>query len=114
MEKRLFGRGGSGVPIPDLMELQIKAYEQFLQKDVHWSDRDNIGIESILREIYPIESYDGKITLEYLGYELGRPRYTVDECRQLKMTFGAPFKIRLRMVKETESVGRRSTSGRSR
>jgi DNA-directed RNA polymerase subunit beta len=104
MEKRLFGRGGSGVPIPDLMELQIKAYEQFLQKDVHWSDRDNIGIESILREIYPIESYDGKITLEYLGYELGRPRYTVDECRQLKLTFGAPFKIRLRMVKETESV----------
>ena len=84
------GRGGA-IAIPDLMELQIKAYDQFLQKNVHWSDRDNIGLEAILQEIFPIESYDKKIVLEYIGYDLGRPRYSTEECRQLKLTFGAPF-----------------------
>ena len=58
MESRTFGRGMLAVPVPDLMELQIKAYDQFLQKDVHWSDRDNAGLESILQEIFSIESYD--------------------------------------------------------
>ncbi|MFQ5654233.1 MAG: DNA-directed RNA polymerase subunit beta, partial [Planctomycetota bacterium] len=104
VEIRVFGRGTSAVPIPDLMELQIKAYDQFLQKDVHWSDRDNVGLEAILQEIFPIESYDKKTSLDYLGYELGRPRYSTDECRQLKLTFGAPFKVRCRLAKETESI----------
>ena len=100
----VFGGGIRTVPIPNLMELQMNAYSQFLQKGVHFSDRDNIGLESILREIFPIESYDGSISLTYLGYDLGRPRYTVDECRQLKLTYGTPFKIRLRMEKEGESI----------
>ena len=97
---KVFGSGLRAVQIPNLMELQINAYSQFLQRDVHWADRDNIGLESILREIFPIESYDGSINLTYLGYDLGSPRYTVDECRQLKLTYGAPFKIRLQLVKE--------------
>ena len=100
----VFGGGIRTVPIPNLMELQRNAYSQFLQRGVHWTDRDNIGLESILREIFPIESYDGTISLTYLGYDLGRPRYTVDECRQLKLTYGTPFKIRLRMEKEGESI----------
>ncbi len=104
MTIRRFGTGGGTIAIPDLMELQIKAYDQFLQKERHWSDRDNVGLEAILQEIFPIESYDKKTVLEYIGYELGRPRYSEEECRQLKLTFGAPFKIRCRMVKETESI----------
>jgi len=101
---KVFGSGLRAVQIPNLMELQINAYSQFLQRDVHWADRDNIGLESILREIFPINSYDESITLTYLGYDLGSPRYTVDECRQLKLTYGAPFKIRLRLEKEGESL----------
>ncbi|MEE8142914.1 MAG: DNA-directed RNA polymerase subunit beta [Planctomycetota bacterium] len=104
MEVKIFGSRALAVSVPDLMELQIKAYAQFLQKDVHWSDRDNAGLEAILQEIFSIESYDKKISLDYIGYELGRPRYTTDECRQLKLTYGAPFKIRCRLVKENESI----------
>ena len=104
MERRVFGSGSTTVAIPDLMELQIKAYDQFLQKEVHWSDRNNMGLEAILQEIFPMESYDKKISLEYIGYDLGRPRYSTQECRQLKLTFGAPFKIRCRLIKENESI----------
>jgi len=97
---RRYGKSQDAVEVPNLMKLQIEAYERFLQADVHYSDRDNVGLEAILREIFPIKSYDGKITLTYIGYELGRPRYNPDECRQLRLTYGMPFKIRVRLEKE--------------
>ena len=54
----------------------------------------------MLREIFPIESYDKSLRLEYLRYELGKPRYEPDECRQLRLTYGRPFKVWLRLTKE--------------
>ena len=68
--------------IPDLTELQIKSYEDFLQADVPGTERGRPGLESILREVFPIESYDGNLRLEYISYDLGEPRYTPDECRR--------------------------------
>ena len=88
------------VEVPNLMRLQVEAYDRFLQAEVHYSDREHVGLEAILREIFPIKSYDGKISLEYVGYELGRPRYSPDECRQLRLTYGMPFKIRVRLEKD--------------
>jgi hypothetical protein len=49
--------------------------------------------------VFPIYSYDKTMCLEYVGYELGQPRYTIEECRQLRLTFGYPFKVRLRLIK---------------
>jgi DNA-directed RNA polymerase subunit beta len=63
------------------------------------SSRPARGLEELLREVFPIYSYDKTMCLEYVGYELGRPRYTIDECRKLRLTFGYPFKVRLRLVK---------------
>src|SRR4029079_9364103 len=54
----------------------------------------------VLREIFPIESYDKTIALEYLRYELGKPRYGPDECRQLPLTHRRPFRVWLRLKKE--------------
>ena len=97
---RRYGKQLESVEVPDLMRLQIDAYERFLQADVHYSDREIVGLEAILREIFPIKSYDGKISLDFVGYELGRPRYSTDECRQLRLTYGMPFKIRVRLEKD--------------
>ncbi|MGQ9589192.1 MAG: DNA-directed RNA polymerase subunit beta [Planctomycetota bacterium] len=97
---RRYGKARESFRVPNLMELQIRAYERFLQADVHPADRENVGLEAILREVFPIKSYDGKITLTYLGYELGRPHYSPDECRQLRLTYGMPLKIRVRLEKE--------------
>jgi DNA-directed RNA polymerase subunit beta len=82
------------------MELQTKSYARFLQADVALRRRDNIGLQAILREVFPITSYDGSLSLEFVSYELGQPRYNPDECRQLRLTYGAPFKIRLKLMRE--------------
>ncbi|MBN1420740.1 MAG: DNA-directed RNA polymerase subunit beta [Planctomycetes bacterium] len=104
MDTRTYGKSAERLRVPNLMDLQVRAYERFLQKDIPPAERDNVGLEAILREIFPIKSYDGKLSLEYIGYELGRPRYAPDECRELRLTFGAPFKIRVRLDKDPEPI----------
>jgi DNA-directed RNA polymerase subunit beta len=99
-EVRNFGRFGDAVDVPPLTDVQLKSYDRFLQLDVPPDKREAIGLEGVLREIFPIESYDKKITLEYIKYELGKPRYDPDECRQLRLTYGRPFRVWLRLRKD--------------
>ncbi|MEQ1630728.1 MAG: DNA-directed RNA polymerase subunit beta [Planctomycetota bacterium] len=103
METVVYGRFRSVAEIPDLVEMQTKSYREFLQPETSAARRRNEGLEALLREVFPIYSYDKSLCLEYISYELGRPRYTVEECRKLRLTFGYPFKIRVRLVKR-ESV----------
>jgi DNA-directed RNA polymerase subunit beta len=86
--------------MPDLTQIQTRSYQAFLQHEVPHSKRADQGIEGVLREIFPIESYDKTLRLEYVRYELGKPRYEPDECRQLRLTYGRPFKVWLRLTKE--------------
>ncbi len=99
-EVRHFGSGNKAPFIPDLTEIQTRSYAAFLQDEAPAEKRKNQGLEGVLREIFPIESYDKQIKLDYLRYELGKPRYTPDECRQLRLTYGRPFRIWLRLNKE--------------
>ncbi len=99
-EVRRFGKFKEHFPIPDLTQIQTASYAKFLQYETPPEDRDDYGIEGVLREIFPIESYDKSLRLEYIRYELGKPRYSPDECRQLKLTYGRPFKVWLRLTKE--------------
>src|SRR6516162_11571103 len=97
--QRDFGRFGDAVDVPDLTEVQTRSYDRFLQLDVIWDKRTATGLEGVLKEIFPIESYDKKIALEYIKYDLGKPRYDPDECRQLRLTYGRPFRVWLRLRK---------------
>src|SRR5689334_2145633 len=97
---RDFGRFGDAVEVPPLTDVQTRSYDRFLQLDVATEKRTNTGLEGVLREIFPIESYDKTINLQYLRYELGKPRYGPDECRQLRLTYGRPFRVWLRLNKE--------------
>ena len=99
METVVYGRFRSVAEIPDLVEMQTKSYREFLQPETSPARRRNEGLEALLREVFPIYSYDKSLCLEYVSYELGRPRYTVEECRKLRLTYGYPFKIRVRLVK---------------
>lgn len=97
---RNFGRFGDAFPVPPLTDVQTRSYDRFLQLDVAPEKRTPTGLEGVLREIFPIESYDKSISLEYLKYDLGKPRYDPDECRQLRLTYGRPFRVWLRLNKE--------------
>src|SRR5436190_18135165 len=97
---RNFGHFGDTVKVPTLTDIQTRSYDRFLQLDVMPEKRTASGLEGVLREIFPIESYDKTLSLEYLRYELGKPRYGPDECRQLRLTYGRPFRVWLRLVKD--------------
>ncbi len=97
---RSFGSGRDAPITPNLTQIQTASYEDFLQGDLDPNGRKNQGLESVLREIFPIESYDKSISLDYLRYELGKPRYTPAECRQLRLTYGRPFRVWMRLNKE--------------
>ncbi|HZZ79685.1 MAG TPA: DNA-directed RNA polymerase subunit beta, partial [Gemmataceae bacterium] len=99
-EERNFGRFGDAVEVPSLTDVQTKSYDRFLQLEEDPLKRENSGLEGVLREIFPIESYDKTLSLDYVKYELGKPRYGPDECRQLRLTYGRPFKVWLRLKKE--------------
>lgn len=102
-QERNFGRFGDAVEVPTLTDVQVRSYERFLQLDITVEKRQPVGLEGVLREIFPIESYpshDKKLSLEFIKYELGKPRYTPDECRQLRLTYGRPFRVWLRLNKE--------------
>ena len=96
---RSFARYQDIIEIPDLVEIQRKAYDEFLLAEIPQATRPATGLEELLREVFPIYSYDKTMCLEYVGYELGKARYSIEECRKLRLTFGYPFKVRLRLVK---------------
>ncbi len=97
---RKFGSGREYQIPSDLTKIQTEHFAAFVQADVDPEKRKNQGIESVLKEIFPIESYDKSLRLEYIRYELGKPRFTPEECRQLRLTYGRPFRVWLRLVKE--------------
>ncbi|MFO0878291.1 MAG: DNA-directed RNA polymerase subunit beta [Gemmataceae bacterium] len=101
---RNFGCNDDTAEIPPLTDIQTVSYARFLQLDSPAQERDESGLEGVLREIFPIKSYDGTISLDYIKYELGKPRFGPDECRQLRLTYGRPFRVWLRLNKQPAPV----------
>ncbi len=100
-----FSKVGDAIEPPDLTNIQTDSYERFLQADADPDRRKSEGLEALLREVFPIVSYDEKTRLEYVSYELGEPRYNSEECRQLRLTYGRPLRLRVRLVrKDTKDV----------
>lgn len=89
------------IDLPNLIEVQIKSYQQFLQADRLPHERVNQGLEEVFTEVFPIKSYDEKIILEYLSYNLGVPKYTPEECVRRGITYNVPLKVKFRLTDET-------------
>jgi len=89
------------IDLPNLIEVQIKSYEQFLQSDVFPDERENIGLQEVFSEIFPIKSYDEKTVIEYLSYNLGVPKYEPQECIRRGITYNVTLKVRFRLTDET-------------
>src|ERR1700693_3123639 len=92
-----FGKIPSIVEIPNLIEIQKRSYEQFLQKDVAPERRDETGLQAVFKSVFPIADYNGNAMLEFHSYHFGDPKYTVEECHDRGMTFAIPLKVTLRL-----------------
>ena len=93
-----FSKISSPVEIPNLIELQRKSYEKFLQAEVAPNKREDSGLQAVFKSVFPIEDFNRTASLEFESYVLEKPKYDVIECRQRGMTFAAPLKITVRLV----------------
>src|SRR5438093_395496 len=93
-----FGKIPSIVEIPNLIEVQKRSYETFLQKDVPADRREDVGLQAVFKSVFPIADYNDNALLEFDSYHFGDPKYTVEECHDRGMTFAIPLKVTLRLV----------------
>jgi len=104
MEQRKdFGKLTAVIEPPDLIEIQTKSYRDFLQADVQPAKRLPQGLQGILKEVFPIESYDGAYVLDFVKYELSNPKYGALEALGEGQTYAAPLHITFRL-KEGDEV----------
>ena len=93
-----FGDIKNTLEIPHLLSLQLNSYKDFLQLDVPPEAREEKGLEGVFRSVFPIEDFNKTATLEFVSYEIGKPKYDVDECISKGLTYEAPIRIKVRLV----------------
>jgi len=93
--------------IPDLLGVKKQSYDDFLMLGA--KDRSDSGIEKVFRSVFPINDNAGRVTLEYLGSEIGKPKYTIREAIERGLTYSIPLKIKVRLIqwKLHEKTGER-------
>ncbi|MBM3836985.1 MAG: DNA-directed RNA polymerase subunit beta [Verrucomicrobia bacterium] len=99
-ERINFGKIKEIIAPPNLIEIQINSYNEFLQAEVAPSKRKNVGLQAVFTEVFPIESYDGKCVLDYHSYEIGDPKLDWLECLREGITYGAPLHVTFLLKEE--------------
>jgi len=97
-ERLSYQRVKEAVEMPNLLEVQLRSYHDFLQIDVPTEKRSNTGLQQIFNDIFPVSDIHDNYTIEFVHYTLGTPRYTVEECRERNMSFAVPLRATLRLV----------------
>jgi DNA-directed RNA polymerase subunit beta len=96
--RKNFGKIERIVDISNLIEMQKESYRRFLQKEVPPQGRSDFGLQGVFKSVFPIRDFSGACSLEFVDYNLGDPKYDVEECLQRGMTYEVPMKIRVRLV----------------
>ena len=96
--RKSFAKISKVIEIPNLINIQKQSYEKFLQADVLPEKREDVGLQAVFKSVFPIRDFNETSSLEFVSYNLEKPKYDVDECRQRGMTFAAPIKVVVRLV----------------
>ncbi|MBI3316852.1 MAG: DNA-directed RNA polymerase subunit beta [Candidatus Omnitrophica bacterium] len=99
-QRKNFTKIHDTIELPNLVEIQVRSYQDFLQSERGKRQRKQQGLEAAFHDCFPIESFDGSCRLEYVGYSLGKPKYSISECHKRGMTYAAPLKVKLRLVRK--------------
>jgi len=101
LERRYFGKIKEPITPPNLIEVQLESYQDFLQKDVPPSKRKVTGLQAVFREVFPIDSYDEKFTLDFVSYEVGDPKLSALQALREGETFSAPLYVTFSLKDES-------------
>jgi DNA-directed RNA polymerase subunit beta len=93
-----FGKLHRVMDIPYLLATQVESYKQFMQNKVDPSERINKGLHTAFQSVFPITSYSGNASLEYVSYRLGKPPFNVKECQLRSVTYAVPLRVKVRLV----------------
>jgi DNA-directed RNA polymerase subunit beta len=96
--RRSFGKIPLVTSLPNLIEVQKRSYDNFLQLKTNPEDRGNHGLSGVFKSVFPINDYTERATVDYVSYEIGIPKYDVEECSQRGMTYGAPLLVNFRLI----------------
>src|ERR1700752_810518 len=92
-ERIYFGKIKEAIEPPNLIEVPLNSYVEFLQKEVLPSKRKNVGLQAVFKEVFPIQSYDDKVVLDFVSYDIGEPKMSALECQREGQTFSAPLHV---------------------
>ncbi|HLC17710.1 MAG TPA: DNA-directed RNA polymerase subunit beta [Thermodesulfobacteriota bacterium] len=93
-----YSKIGKVVGMPNLIEVQKRSFDQFIQEGVKPAERKSVGLQAIFESAFPIKDFSGNASLEFVKYSLLEPKYNVEECHEKGMTFAAPIKILVRLI----------------
>ena len=96
--RKSFAKLKQVIEIPNLIDIQKRSYDKFLQIDIPTEKREDIGLQGVFKSVFPIKDFSETSSLEFVSYNLEKPKYDVDECRARGMTFAAPIKVVIRLV----------------
>src|SRR5499426_2815388 len=96
--RKNFGKQATVLDTPYLLAIQLDSYRQFLQADKPEYSRIQIGLHAAFKSVFPISSYSGNASLEYVSYRLGEPVFDVKECQLRGLTYAAPLRVKVRLV----------------
>ena len=82
LERKNFGKLVEPIEPPNLIEIQTDPYVDFLQKDVDPDKRKAVGLQGVFKEVFPIESYDGQVKLDFVRYTISEPKLDALECQR--------------------------------
>ncbi|HET9776573.1 MAG TPA: DNA-directed RNA polymerase subunit beta, partial [Gemmatimonadaceae bacterium] len=108
MKQISFAKLETGMEMPHLLDIQTRAFESLLQLDAASQNREDIGLERVFKDLFPISDVHENFSLEFKSYALGEPKYSVAECIERDMTYSAPLKATLQLIVfETTEAGKR-------
>lgn len=97
IQRKTFSKISSAVEIPDLLDVQIKSFQAFLQDKVSPHKRKMQGLQEVFRSLFPISDSRENFLLEFVEYYVDSPKYSVEECRERGVTYSVPLKAKLRL-----------------
>ncbi len=96
--RKMFGKIREVLEMPNLIEIQRSSYDLFLRSGEADTPLDGEGIKGVFQSVFPIKDFNETATLEFVKYDLEKPKYDIDECMQRDMTYAAPLKVTLRLI----------------